>query len=140
VAFSPSGAYLVSGSGELGRPGDVDRPDPKAKEFVGEVIVWETSTGKRVRTFTLPGASVNGVCFSPDGKTVAAGLGRWTDDPRGFHQGEVKVWEVTTGQERLSPDAGLAAVHGVAFSPDGLRLAAGRGEAGNTPAMALLWE
>jgi WD40 repeat protein len=140
VAFSPNGAYLVSGGGELGRPGDKDRPDPNAKDFVGEVIVWEPSTGQRVRTFALAGASVNGVCFSPDGKAVAAGVGRWTDDPRGFHQGEVKVWEVTSGQERLSLDAGLAAVHSVAFSPDGLRLAAGRGEAGNTPALALLWE
>jgi WD40 repeat protein/serine/threonine protein kinase len=140
VAFSPDGAYLVSGSGELGRRGDTKRPNPRAKEFIGEVIVWETSTGKRLRTIELPGTSVNGVCFSPDGTRVAAGVGRWMDDPRGFHRGAVKVWDVATGQEALTLEAGPAAVYGVCFSPDGRRLAAGRGEAGNTPGTALVWE
>ena len=54
VAFSPDGKTLASDGGD------------------GTVILWEVSTGKRLRTLT---GHIGGiaVAFSPDGKTLASG-------------------------------------------------------------------
>ena len=51
--------------------------------------------------------------FSPDGRRLASG---------GF-DGEVKVWDATTGQETLTLKEQTGIIACVAFSPDGHRLA-----------------
>src|SRR5262245_60961285 len=60
--------------------------------------------------------------FSPDGKRLAVGTG----DPRGKAMGdsvgEVRIWDVATGQllDSIHPARGnIGYVHAVAFSPDG---------------------
>jgi WD40 repeat protein len=54
------------------------------------------------------------VAFSPDGKRLASTWGS-----------TVKVWDAQTGQETLTLKGHPAGFSGVAFSPDGHRLAAG---------------
>jgi WD40 repeat protein len=103
LAFSPDGGRLAA---------DCDR----------DVRVWDPATGKAV--LTLPGNAEKVACvtFSPDGKHLAAGaLGPPAagSDDRFW----VAVCDADSGKElvRLRGHHGIVA--GVAFSPDGRRLA-----------------
>ena len=53
------------------------------------------------------------MAFSPDGRRLASAS----------HDGTVKVWDATTGQETLTLHGHTGQVSSVAFSPDGRRLA-----------------
>ncbi len=96
IRFSTDGTRLVTSS--------IDRT---AK-------VWDAKTGKELLTFSGHKAFVYDVAFSPDGKSIASS---------GF-DGFVKIWDSSTGKETLSLSAETSAeIHGLAFSPDGTRLA-----------------
>jgi WD40 repeat protein len=58
---------------------------------------------------------VPSVAITPDGKTLACGIGYEA----------VKLWDAATGRERLSIQAHRARVWGLAISPDGTLLASG---------------
>ena len=58
------------------------------------------------------------VTFSPDGQRLASAGGREADE-----KGELKVWDMNTGQEALALSSFTWAVRCVRFSPDGRRLA-----------------
>jgi WD40 repeat protein len=61
---------------------------------------------------------VHSVAFSPDGRTLASGVGNF-----------IRLWEVVTGKEivTLKGHEGLVVINSVAFSPDGRTLASGSG-------------
>jgi WD40 repeat protein len=73
----------------------------------------------------LPGHEQEVLClaFSADGKFLASG-GTYADKVRWVSVGEVKVWDVATGKERLRLEMPGSWVSAVAFSPDGKYLAA----------------
>ncbi len=76
-------------------------------------------------TLTLKGHTdwVNSVAFSPDGERLASASGLWK-------HGQVKVWDVTSGQEMLTFKGHTeGGVKSVAFSPDGKRLASASADA-----------
>ncbi len=64
------------------------------------------------------------VAFSPDGRTLAAGS---IVTRAGKHMGEVTLWDVPSGRLRRRLDRLGFIVTGVAFSPDGTRLAVAAG-------------
>ena len=55
AAFSPDGKLLAT------------------KARYGPIHLWNTGTGKWVRTLTVPFIEMNALAFSPDGKTLAGG-------------------------------------------------------------------
>ena len=95
VAFSPDGKYLAESGHEH------------------SALIFDARTGQTVRR--LEGLEIHGnaVAFSADSKSLALALGD-----------AVEVREVETGRRLLNLMVGDA-MHCVAFSPDGERLAAG---------------
>jgi RNA polymerase sigma factor (sigma-70 family) len=116
VAFSPDGRLVAAGTKD------------------GGVRLIDVASGRTVHTLK---EHVNGefrkrlvyrdgrtVAFSPDGRMVA--WGSWQ---------AAQVWEVATGQERLSFNAHRGEVMSLAFLPDGRRLATG-----GPDATAMIWD
>jgi WD40 repeat protein len=99
LVFSPDGRFLAS------------MPQSRVTEK-GPVSIWNLRDGKEVHRWTHPFKLAVSAAFSPDGRYVAIGSGRW---------GAV-LWDGETGKEvhRLSPHGGVSAI---AFSPDGKTLA-----------------
>jgi WD40 repeat protein len=89
-------------------------------------------TGRELHNFPGHTANVRGIAFSPDGKHFATSswggnVGRTVNGAMRTEKlpNQVKIWETATGQERFTLSGGGL---GVAFSPDGTRLASGSQE------------
>jgi WD40 repeat protein len=108
LAFSPDGKTLAAATSTL----------------VGQVRLWDLTTGKELHTLGRTSNSVTSLAFSPDSRMLATGGQDQT----------VKLWEVSSGRERLTikghaagPPTREIPVECVAFSTTGKRLAAGGG-------------
>jgi WD40 repeat protein len=113
VAFSPDGKTLASGGA-----GPWNQP--------GVVKVWDPATGKELRSLVGPRREVWALAFTPDGTRLAAGGGGTEVNGREI-RGEVKFYEVLSGQERLTLKRHTGGVQSLCFSADGRLLAAGSG-------------
>src|SRR3954454_11882543 len=103
VAFSPDGRTLASGSWD------------------GSIKLWDTEGARLKLKRTLRGEwdEVEAVAFVPDGSAIA-GLGTGFD---GAPFGVVTLWALEAGRGRaLVRESGK--LDAIAFSPDGLTLAA----------------
>ena len=77
LAFSPDGQVLASGDGEA------------------TIFLWDTFSGLKRQTLHTQRKGVLGLAFSQDGKMLATAAGNLVGYP-----GEVRLWDVATGQER----------------------------------------
>jgi WD40 repeat protein len=117
LAFSPIGETLVVGYEE------------------GQVKLYNVTTQKLLMDLKTQIGFINSVAFSPDGKLIAAGGGRYNPEARG-----VQVWDVATQQQVLKLDDFKETVLSVRFSPDGSILATGWGNPwGFGPGSVKLW-
>jgi WD40 repeat protein len=111
LAFSPDGRRLAGACG-----------DYQTRGGHGEVKVWDLATGKEVFLFKGLSGCAFDVAFSPDGKRLAAGAGLFENRDNKV-PGEVRVWDMLSGEEVLALPHPGGCVFGVAYSPDGRRLA-----------------
>ena len=113
AAWSPDGSRIVSG----------DSLDFNAS------AVWDAQTGKVLLTLPLDTGGttpyLGSLAWSPDG-TLIAGGGSLTD-PSGMDDGMLILWDASSGKQfRLLTDGmGGQRINALAWSPDGLWLAAG---------------
>ncbi|HKG78158.1 MAG TPA: caspase family protein, partial [Pyrinomonadaceae bacterium] len=148
LAFSPDGRVLATGgveskanidiaammsgamSGQRPKKGS-KTPDPADMmkdlkvETVGQVQLWDVTTGREIAAIKGHGHGVSKVAFSRDGKMLASG---GTDNT-------IKIWDVATQKELRTLTGHTANIESMDFTPDG-RLLASAGEDGST----FLWD
>ncbi|HEV3236326.1 MAG TPA: sigma-70 family RNA polymerase sigma factor [Gemmataceae bacterium] len=111
IAYSKDGNKLVSaGADHLAR-------------------LWDTDTGKEIRTFGeeadrgnafAPSRWVHSVALSPDGKFLATG-----EHSPGWPVHTIRLWDIETGKEIRKIEGHKAGITALAFSPDSKTLASG---------------
>ena len=140
ISFSPDGKLLVTGTGGTVKLWDVDSGEelitipaggygkvdavafsPDGKVFAagggGEIKVWNVTDFSEVSKFEAA-SSVNGLVFSPDGRTLAVAATNGT---------MVQLHDVYSGRQVSVLSGHDVQIASVAFSPDGTILAAGSG-------------
>jgi WD40 repeat protein len=108
LAFSPDGTLLATADGD------------------GVARVWDAVTGEELATLDPDSGWVGSVAFSPDGSLLATG-GAFSDCDYGEvcspDEGEMRLWDVATGEQLALVEGPLGGVSDVAFSPDGKLIA-----------------
>ncbi len=144
LAFSPDGKVLATGAGVIElkdlpfvarvmfvRPERALRED--AFNVVGEITLWDSATGRPLRTLKGHAGRVSCLVFSPDGTVLATGsvgslrlFAEGASMPIFEKPGGLRLWDVATGLERgaLEYPGGVRVAQ---FSPDGSVLAFGGG-------------
>src|SRR4029453_18190783 len=71
--------------------------------------LWDTATGRRLRTLSGHQDTVENAAFSPDGKLVVTAS----------HDGTARLWDTGSGSLLRILEGHNGEVHGAAFSADG---------------------
>lgn len=126
LAFSGDGKMLAIGSNEK------------------TVKVWDLTTGQLKVTLTGHSTAVRSVAFSADGKLLASVAQNLFQIGSPESPGEVKVWDIGTGQQIAALKGHTGSVTSLAFSPNGRTLALGYGgygrNSGETWGVVKLWD
>jgi WD40 repeat protein len=117
LAVSPDGTMLAVVNNYSGIS-----TDPRDRPTGSQIIVWNLETGKELFHFTVKDCfEISSVVFTPDSKTLAAGIFSWLPKVDG---GAMRIWDLAAGKERVLDDSAKKQVRALAVSPDGKYLAA----------------
>ena len=148
LAFSPDGKILATGgvetksnldqmiSAQMGQQGqkrskNQQPPDPDdfmknmKVEAIGQVVLWDTTTGQQIGELKAHGKGVTQVAFSRDGRLLASSSS----------DNSIKIWDVAAQRELRTLTGHTTNVDSIDFSPDG-RLLASASDDGAT----FLWD
>lgn len=107
--------------------------------YFGQVMLWDTASGRRVESLTRIGCQVHAAAISPDGHWLVA-VGQEYAGGREA-QGRLLLWDRTTGKAVAALDAAMEEPQAVAFHPDSRRVLVGDGVvAGDDNVQAAIWD
>jgi WD40 repeat protein len=112
VAFSPNGNLLAIGG------------------YGGTIVLRDSTTGQRIRTFAHSDSYITELVFHPDGKTLAAGQS----------DGVIALWDTSTGELKTTLQADALKVVSLVFSPGGDLLASFASDDSGNQQSLTLWE
>ncbi len=107
IGWSPDGTRIASASNDQ------------------TVQVWDAKTGKALLTYKGQAAPIWAVAWSPDSKRIVSGTGAAGSTGPVTTNNSIKVWNAMTGQTLLTYTGSPGQAYGLAWSPDGTRIASG---------------
>jgi WD40 repeat protein len=93
-----------------------------AAPYYQEIDLWDVAAGTARATLSEHRGEVVFLAYSADGKTLIASSTRYEGRSRKA-LGDVKLWDVATGKERVALKGPFGRVRAAALSPDGTTLA-----------------
>jgi WD40 repeat protein len=114
----PPGSVPDEMSGFLSNTASISRDGrliASAGDYSGAVRLWDSATGKEIRSLYGHKGKVQDVAFSPNGKRLASVC----------EDRSVRLWDVATGRELATFRGHSFHVFAVAFSPDGRKILSG---------------
>ena len=134
--FSPVENEPVRDLSCEGKPGTVVAVSPNGKfaalgTQTNVVTLWDITTGN-VMHVKETGGTIYSLAFDPQSRLLVSSGCAHKDTP--CTQGEIVIWDVRTGTEKMNLSGHLDAIRSIAFSPDGKKIASG-----GRDGIVLLW-
>lgn len=127
--LSPDGRWLLSAGADPDASPQEPPPVP-APPPADRIVVWDTATGKELRSIRLPdpevgehGFSLDHARISPDGKTVTALFGARQFGPTTRPNSQLAQWDLSDGRLLRRHTIDLTKPGGAALAPGGRLLA-----------------
>jgi len=108
LAFTPDGKTLISGGGEPGK--------------AGELKLWDVNTEKLKQALDGHRELVTALAVTADGRTLASGSGVYDKKSERWVEGEIKTWNLKTGELIATWHGHTKLITALAFLPDGKTL------------------
>ena len=89
--------------------------------YNAKIELWDTSTGRILKTLTEYTTPINSMCYSPDNRTLASAGGSYGMN----NDSTIQLWDVIRGRILNTLIGHTGHVRAVCYSPDGTTLASG---------------